>query len=123
MTTKTAVFSTTVYPGVPSFTGNDMTSWALKVRNTANNSLNGKLNVTGNFTLNASTVSTSIKFIPGMIGPQTKMIWYPVTANAAVVAYDGNMFLSTTDSSNSIIGLTHSSDANTDKTFAYVLIG
>lgn len=123
MTTKTAIFTTTPFNGVPVANMANFDQWALKVRNTTNGCLNGKLNSTGTFTLNASTVSTSVKFAEGMIGQDTVFIYFPLTATAAAVAYDGAMFMSTRDTTNFILGLTHTSDANTDKTFAYVLIG
>lgn len=123
MTTKTAIFTTIPFNGVPVFNGNNINEWALKARNTINNNLNGKLNSTGTFTLAASTVSTEVKFAQGMVGQNTVFIYFPLTANAATVAYDGAMFMSSRSVANSILGLTHTSDANTDKTFAYVLIG
>lgn len=123
MTTKTAIFTTIPFPGVPRFNGNNINEWALKVKNTVNNNLTGKLNSVGTFTLAASTVSTEVKFANSMVGPNTVFIYFPLTANAATVAYDGAMFMSSRDVTNSVLGLTHTSDANTDKTFAYVLIG
>lgn len=123
MTTKTAIFTSIPFNGVPSFTGNNMDEWALKAKNTINNNLNGKLNSTGTFTLAASTVSTEIKFANGMVGQDTKILYFPLTLTASAVAYDGAMFMSSRDVANSVLGLTHTSDANTNKTFAYVLIG
>ncbi len=123
MTTKTAIFTSIPFHGVPDFTGSSSDEWAVKVKNTVNGALNGKLNSTGTFTLAASTVSTEIKFAQGMIGQDTKILYFPLTLNASAVAYDGAMFLSSRDVAHSILGLTHTSDANTDKTFAYVLIG
>lgn len=123
MTTKTAIFTTTPFDGVPVYRANQVYEWASKVKNVVNGNLNGKLNSTGTFTLNASTVSTSVKFTDGMIGQDTVLIYYPLTANAATVSADGNMFMSSRDVTNAVLGLTHTSDANTDKTFAYVLIG
>lgn len=122
MTTKSAIATTTPFPGVPMWMDNTE-EWMVKAKNTINNTLLGKMNSVGTFTLNASTVSTSVKFQAALIGPNTKMIWYPLTLTAAAVAYDGAMFLSTVDPTNNIMGLTHTSDANTNKTFAYVLIG
>lgn len=123
MTTKTAIFTTTPYNGVPLFNGNNIGEWMTRAHNSINNNLNGKLNSNGTFTLAASTVSTEIKFANGMVGQNTKILYFPLTANAATVAYDGNMFISSRDVTNSVLGLTHTSDANTDKTFAYILIG
>jgi|GEM_PF-1981676 len=123
MTTKTAIFTTTPFNGVTTFTGTNIENWTLQARNAINNSLNGKLNSTGTFTLNASTVSTSVKFAEGMIGNDTVFMYFPLTLNASAVANDGAMFMSTRDVNNFILGLTHTSDANTDKIFAYVLIG
>jgi len=123
MTTKTAIFTTIPFPGVPPFNGKNIDDWTTKAKITINNSLNGKLNSTGKFTLAASTVSTEVKFANGMVGQNTVIIYFPLTANASVVANDGAMFMSSRDVTNSVLGLTHTSDANTDKTFAYVLIG
>lgn len=123
MTTKTAIFTSIPFNGVPVFNGANIDEWTLKAKNTINNNLNGKLNSTGTFTLAASTVSTEVKFAAGMIGQDTKLIYFPLTANAAAVWGVGTMFQSSRDVTNSVIGLTHASDANTDKTFAYVLIG
>ena len=123
MTTKTAIFTTAPFDGVPNFIQVNNEQWAVKLTTTANNSLNGKINTHGTFTLAASTVSTEVKFVQGIIGDNTKMLWYPTTANAAANAYDGSMFLSTVDPTNYIMGLTHTSDANTNKTFAFILIG
>ncbi len=123
MTTKTAIFTTIPFPGVPSFNGQNINEWMLKAKVTINNNLSGRLNSTGTFTLAASTVSTEVKFAYGMVGQNTKILYYPLTLNAATVAYDGAMFQSSRDVPNSVLGLTHTADANTDKTFAYVLIG
>ena len=75
MTTKTAIFTTTPFVGVPRLRGDDIDLWSVKVRNTVNNNLGGKLNSTGTFTLNASTVSTSVKLASGMVG-QDKTFTY-----------------------------------------------
>jgi len=123
MTTKTAIFTTIPFNGVPVFNGANIDEWTLKAKNAINNNLNGKLNSTGTFTLAASTVSTEVKFANGMVGQNTVFIYFPLTANASAVAHDGAMFMSSRDVANSVLGLTHTSDANTDKTFAYVLIG
>src|SRR5882724_6499882 len=97
MTTKTAIFTTTPFNGMPNFTGNDINDWALKAKNAINNSLNGKLNSTGTFTLAASTISTEVKFASGMIGQDTVLIYFPLTANAATVWGAGTMFMSSRD--------------------------
>jgi len=123
MTTKTAIFTTIPFNGVPAFNGNNIDEWTLKAKNAINNNLNGKLNSTGTFTLAASTVSTEVKFANGMVGQNTQILYFPLTANAATVWGAGTMFMSSRDTTNSVLGLTHASDANTDKTFAYVLIG
>lgn len=123
MTTKTAIFTTTPFDGIPRLVSNDIERWSVQVRNSVNNSLNGKINSIGTFTLNASTVSSSIKFARGNVGQNTVLVFVPITSNAASVAYDGSMFISSRDVPNDVIGITHTSDANTDKTFSYVLLG
>ncbi len=123
MTTKTATFSEYGFPGVPQYTGTNIKEWANAIKITTSNNAAGKLNVVGTFTLNASTVSTSIKFSQGLVGQDTVLIFYPTTASAATEFGAGSIFISSRDVDNYIISLTHASTADTDKIFSFVLIG
>jgi len=122
-TTKTAIFTTTYFEGVPTYISSNITEWATKVRNTANNSLRGKMNSVGTFTLGANTASTMVVTTPGLITPNSVIAYYPKTANAAANFADGAMFLSTVDPANDRFTLTHTNDANTDKTFQFAVLG
>jgi len=122
-TTKTAIFTTTYFEGVPTYNSTNINEWATKVRNTANNSLRGKMNSLGTFTLGANTASTMVVTAPGLITPNSVIVYYPKTANAAANFADGAMFLSTVDATNNRFTLTHTNDANTDKTFQFVILG
>lgn len=123
MTTKTATFRDVGFPGVPNFIGTNIQEWANSAKVTINNNLLGKLNVTGSVTLNANTVSTAVKFSSGLVGQDTVMLFFPTTASAATEFGAGSIFISSRDVDNYIISLTHSSTADTDKIFSFVLIG
>jgi len=60
---------------------------------------------------------------PGLITPNSVIAYYPKTANAAANFADGAMFLSTVDPANDRFTLTHTNDANTDKTFQFAVLG
>ncbi len=123
MATKSAIFSTTPFNGVPLFTGTNIQEWSYHVRNVINGNLNGKLNCTGTFTLNASTVSSVIQLSSGSLGNNTVVMYFPLSASAATEFGAGTIFMSSRDIANYTFTLTHTSTADTDKIFAFVLIG
>lgn len=79
--------------------------------------LEGKINSTGNVTLRASQTTTIVEDF--RIGADTQIILTPTTANATA-AMD-NVYQSANVKHE--ITLTHDSNAATDRTFKYTLIG
>lgn len=77
----------------------------------------GKLDVTGEITLTASSTTTSV--VDTQFESQMVPLFVPLTANASAAL--GGLYVSAR--SNGGFTLTHASNAQTDKTFAYVRLG
>jgi hypothetical protein len=87
------------------------------VSSVLNNTLDGKLNSTGEVTLTASATSTNL--VDERIGVNSVIILEPTNANSN--SAKGNLYVSA--SSNGSATLTHASSGNTDQKFVYVVIG
>lgn len=87
-----------------------------KMKDAINFAMRGKSNNTGEFTLTASTTSTTV--IDNRCNENSVVLYIPVTANAAT--HMSNMYVAAGDKS---FVLHHSSSPQTDKTFRYVIIG
>jgi len=96
----------------------DPTEWLRKVATRVNAILDGKTNNTGSVTLTASTTTTTVTELRA--GADSIILLSPTTANAATA-------LATTYHSSTIAGasftLTHANNAETDRTFNYIIIG
>lgn len=77
----------------------------------------GKINVTGEITLDANSSSTV--FTNQLLGVGSVVNFMPVTANAAAVI--SSVYIS--DRANGEFTITHANDANTDKIFRFSIIG
>ena len=82
-----------------------------------NNSLDGKLNSTGDVTLRASQATTTL--VDERISLNSVIILEPTNANSN--AAKTNLFVSA--KTNGSATLTHASSSNTDQNFGYVVIG
>ena len=82
-----------------------------------NNTIAGKINSTGSATLTASATTTTLT--DERIGSGSVILFMPTTANAST-AY-ANLYVSARIEGSAT--LTHSSSANTDQTFGYVIFG
>ena len=82
-----------------------------------NNTIAGKVNSTGSATLTASATTTVLT--DERIGSGSVILFMPTTANAST-AY-ANLYVSARIEGSAT--LTHSSSANTDQTFGYVIFG
>ena len=82
------------------------------ISNVLNNTIDGKLNSTGNVTLTASATSTTLT--DARIGANSIILFMPTTAK-------DNLFVSAR--ANGTATLTHASSSNTDQSFGYVVIG
>ena len=79
------------------------------------NCVNGKTNNCGEVTLGASITSTDVENI--LCNENSVILLQPITANAANLT---DVYVTADDKTFTI---THPSDANTDLTFRYVIVG
>lgn len=87
------------------------------ISNVVNNTMDGKINATGNVTLTASATSTTLT--DARIGANSVILFMPTTANGNTAK--ANLFVSTRASGSAT--LTHASSSNTDQTFSYCVFG
>ncbi len=87
------------------------------ISNTVNNTLDGKLNSTGDVTLRASQTTTTL--VDERISVNSVIILEPTNANSNTAK--ANLFVSA--KINGSATLTHASSSNTDQKFGYVVIG
>ena len=84
-----------------------------------NNAMQGKINAVGDVTLTANAASTTLT--DARIGPNSFIYFMPRTANASAEIGAGAFYVSArTDGSAT---LTHANNAQSDRTFAYLVIG
>lgn len=112
-----------VYPGLPPYSGADIKDWLLRATPVLNGVLNGKTNNTGDVTLNTSTSTTTVVTARGRLGPNTVILFQPLTSHAAVEVSTGTMFVSTIDADNNKFMITNAVNAQADRTFKFVLVG
>jgi len=90
-----------------------------EVSQVVNNILEGKLNSTGSFTCTASAATTAVTDF--RVGKESVILLMPTTANAASELGAGTIFVSTRAKQSFTV--THANNAQTDRTFDYVVIG
>lgn len=81
--------------------------------------IDGKFNSTGSVTLTASATTTAVTDYRA--GPGSVIVFTPTTANAAAEQGGGTMYLSARSKEGFTI--THANNAQTDRTFIYIVIG
>lgn len=84
-----------------------------------NNIMRGKTNNTGEVTLTASASSTVVT--DPFVGGDSTIQLIPTTANAALEASSGALYISAVG--DQTFTVSHSSSSHIDKTFKYVVIG
>lgn len=87
--------------------------------NVVNLLVDGKINAAGEVTLSASTASTTVTDY--RVGSESVIVFTPTTANAAAEQGAGTMYLSAR--SKQSFTITHANNAQTDRTFIYLVIG
>ncbi len=87
------------------------------ITNVLNNTLDGKLNSTGNVTLTVRATSTTLT--DARIGANSIILLMPTTANGNTAK--ANLFVSAR--ADGTATLTHASSTNADQTFGYVVLG
>lgn len=105
----------------PPTTSSNVIDWLRKLSISVVDTIRGKLDNTGTFTLTANSAITTVTESAGRIGENTIVIWMPITANAATAM--ANVYLSSQSVTNKTFTLTHTNNAQTDRTFSYMLIG
>lgn len=101
------------YRTLPSFGTTDSRAIALAVRQLAN----GKINSTGTVTLTAAATTTQVP--DERAGGDSVILLMPQTANAATAISTTYVSARTKQS----FTLTHTNNAQTDRTFGYVVLG
>src|SRR3990167_2883115 len=97
----------------------DIGEWIHEVAGIVNSLRDGKINSTGTVTLTANAATTTLS--DRRIGRTTKVVLVPTTANAA--AAFATTYPTYPNASTEAAVINHANNAQTDKTFAYVLHG
>lgn len=97
----------------------DIKEWVRKCAEVVNLAMNGKINTTGTVTLTANAATTTIT--DSRIGRTTKVFLVPTTANAANAL--ATTYQTFPNASVESAVLNHANNAQTDRTFAYALLG
>ena len=90
-----------------------------RMRIILNEVLRGRNNAVGTVTLTASAATTTVT--NNLMAPDMGVWFVPTTANASAEIGAGTMYLSTRDTGSFVI--THANNAQTDRTFVYVVLG
>lgn len=104
--------------GVP-LTWPDVADHLFKLATALNKVLDGKINSIGTVTLTANAATTTLS--DPRIGRNTILVLIPTTANAAAAL--GTTYQTYPNAATEAAVLNHANNAQTDKTFAYVLLG
>jgi hypothetical protein len=90
-----------------------------EISQVVNNLVDGKSNNTGTFTCTASAATTAVTDFRA--GKSSIILLMPQTANAAAEVGNGTIYVSTRAKQSFTV--THANNAQTDRTFGYVVIG
>lgn len=90
-----------------------------EISQVVNGVLDGKLNSTGSFTCTASAASTSVTDYRA--GLDSVILLMPTTANAAAEIGAGTIYISARNKQSFTV--THANNAQTDRSYGYVIIG
>ncbi len=93
--------------------------------------MQGKMNNTGEFTVDSGTAKTNVTLSKGKLTNTTVIPLMPTTANAASEVGAGAVYVSTINASDSASGsvpaysfeVTHGNNAGGDRTYKFILIG
>lgn len=110
------------------YTGTNLTNWITSVDRVVTRINNGKTNNTNEITLTENSATTTVTLPHGVLGQDTVIVFMPTTANAATEFGAGSMYVSARSISNrydtnSTFTITHANNAQTDRTFRYIMVG
>jgi hypothetical protein len=116
------------YRYVPRYVGSNFDLWAWQVTQSVNGLLDGFSNNTGEVTLTENSATSTVTLPHGVLSDNSVILFMPTTSNAAVELASGAMYVSARSvtnrfDSNSTFTITHTNNAQTDRTFKYVLVG
>lgn len=86
-----------------------------------NNIMRGKVNATGTVTLTANAATTTVTDFRAT--PECVILLMPTTANASAEQGAGTIYISSRSASDNQFVITHANNAQTDRTFDYVILG
>lgn len=92
------------------------------------NLMHGRSNNAFAVTLTANSATTTVTLSSGSLGQDSLIFFMPQTANAATEFGAGSMYVSarsvqTGGTSTSTFTITHANNAQTDRTFGYIVVG
>lgn len=123
MSTPTYPDNQKTYRYVSKFVGSNFDLWAWQVENTVNGLMKGQSNNIDSVTLTSSASTTNVTLAEGRISQSSVILFMPTTANAAAEQGNGTMYVSSRDVLNNYFTITHASNAQTDRTFKFAMIG
>jgi len=91
-----------------------VSAWASRVNR-------GKTSNLGEITLTQNVASTTLTDERLTVG--SAVLFDPMTANAATELYGATMYVLTADRTNGSFVITHANNAQTDRTFRYIIVG
>ena len=93
--------------------------WIRLVAEVVNGLMAGKDNATGDITLTANQATTTLT--DRRIGPDSVLLFMPKTANAAAEIGNGTLYVSATGKETATV--THANNAQSDRTYKFVVRG
>lgn len=97
----------------------------VRIKQVLNGILKGRVNCTGSVTLTANAGTTTVTRVG--FQSQQAVFFFPTTSNAAAELGNGTMYVSAKNSATSSAQpnfvITHANNAQTDRTFDYVVFG
>lgn len=105
---------------VPSF-ATDFKLWMREAARGVNDLMKGRANNSGTFTLTANVGTSTMT--DDRLGSTTAVVLIPATANAAAEIGNGTMYISEAARVNGSVVITHANNAQTDRTFRFLLMG
>lgn len=114
----------TEYPSVPDY-NSDHPTFLRKMSQVVRNVMTGKTNNAGSVTLTANAASTVVTVAYGVIGENSHILFTPQTANASAEIGAGTMYVSARSvvTNPQTFTITHANNAQTDRSFGYIVVG
>lgn len=92
-----------------------------QVASVLNGAMSGKMNAIGEVTLTANAATTTIT--DSRLTRNSLVLFDPMTSNAAAELYGATMYVTDANRRNGEFVITHANNAQSDRTFKYLVIG